>query len=140
MAGIAATGGGGAAAPPQGVRLQEVATPESVAASGILANPEAAAELMETLPEGHQTEQELLETVHSPQFQQALASLSSALSTENYNSIFANFGLDPNAGAEEMSRGDNVAAFIAAVQAQADALNADKEADGKESEGKDMKD
>jgi len=124
MAGIAAAGGGSAAAGPRPVSLTAVASPENITGSGLLGDAAAAAELIGTLPDGHQTEQELMETIHSPQFQQALSSLSSALTTENYNSIFANFGLDPSAGAAELARGDNVAAFIAAVQAQADALNA----------------
>ncbi len=52
-----------------------------------------------------------------------MSSLSSALSTENYGSVMANFGLDPAAGAAALARGDNVAAFLAAVQAQADAAS-----------------
>jgi hypothetical protein len=50
-----------------------------------------------------------------------LTSLSGALNSDSYGSILANFGLSPGAGADFFARGDNVAAFLAAIQAQADA-------------------
>lgn len=58
--------------------------------------------------------------ISSPQLRQALDSLTGALNTENFNSIFANFGLDPAAGADEAARGDSTGAFVRAVQQRAD--------------------
>ena len=57
--------------------------------------------------------------VSSPEFQGALATLSAALQTNNFNSVFANFGLDPADGAEHMARGDGIAAFLHALEARA---------------------
>ena len=68
--------------------------------------------------------------MHSPQYQQTLASLTSALQSENYNSIFANFGLDPAAGAEALARGNGVEAFLAALEAQAGASTSGENAAG----------
>jgi hypothetical protein len=93
---------------PRSPPLQEVVTSDAVVASEVLADPTVQAALLPTLPEGHQTTE-------------AMSSLSSALSTENYGSVIANFGLDAAAGAAALARGDNVGAFLAAVQAQADA-------------------
>ena len=59
--------------------------------------------------------------MHSPQYQQTLSSLTSALQSENYNSIFANFGLDPAAGAASLARGNGVEAFVAALEADVSA-------------------
>ena len=73
MAGIAAGGNGSSAAggnQSSGTTLQAVATPEAVTASGALSD---AGVLLPTLPEGHQTPQELYDTVHSPQFAQVCA-------------------------------------------------------------------
>jgi len=103
------------------VPLQDAATVDEIMASGVLSDPAVQAQLLHLLPEGHQNPAELFATVQSPQLQQALGSLSSALQSENYNSVVANFGLNPAAGAEAMARGDNIEAFVNAVQAQADA-------------------
>lgn len=103
------------------VPLQEVVTAEQVDESGVLEDTTTQEQLLPTLPADHQTVEELRATVHSPQYQQTLASLTSALQSENYNSIFANFGLDPAAGAEALARGNGVEAFLAALEAQAGA-------------------
>ena len=101
------------------VPLQDVVTAEEVVADGVLSDEAAQEALLPTLPPGQQTVGELQVTVHSPQYQQTLASLTSALQSENYNSIFANFGLDPAAGAEALAQGNGVEAFVAALNAQA---------------------
>ena len=72
------------------VPLQDVVTAEEVVADGVLSDEAAQEALLPTLPPGQQTVGELQATVHSPQYQQTLASLTSALQSENYNSIFAN--------------------------------------------------
>jgi hypothetical protein len=64
---------------------------------------------------------------------QALTSLTGALNSDNYGTVLANFGLSPGAGAEFLARGDNVAAFLAAIQAEADAnLRASQQGERKE--------
>jgi hypothetical protein len=79
MAGIAAPGGAQAAGGAASARaassttLQAVVTPEAVAQSGALSEAAAQGVLLPTLPEGHQTPQELFDTVHSPQFAQVRA-------------------------------------------------------------------
>jgi hypothetical protein len=71
MAGIAAGNNGSAAGSGRsGTTLEAVATPEAVTTSGALSD---AGVLLPTLPEGHQTPQELYDTVHSPQFAQVCA-------------------------------------------------------------------
>lgn len=57
--------------------------------------------------------------IRSPQFQQSLASLSHALTTDNYETIFANFGLNPMDGRAELERGDMIGSFLAALRKQA---------------------
>jgi len=100
--------------------LQDIVTADEVDRTGILADPAVQEQLLSALPEGHQTPEELHASVRSPQFQQTLTALSGALQTENYNSIFANFGLDASAGAAALARGDGIQAFLDALNAQAD--------------------
>lgn len=69
--------------------------------------------------------------LRSPQLRAALASLGGALQTDNINSVFANFGLNPADGSEEMARGDGPGAFLAAIQARADSTRAEREAKAK---------
>ncbi len=91
--------------------------------------------LLPHLPEGQQTAADLRSTLLSPQFQQALGSLSGALQTENFNTVFANFNLDPADGQEAVVRGDGVGAFVAALQAAAERKRSRESADGEQ--GKD---
>ena len=78
MLNLAARGGAGTRAAPR-MSLNSVVTPESVHSSGILDDPEVRSALMELLPDSQKTEQDLRATLHTPQFQQAMASLSAAL-------------------------------------------------------------
>jgi len=77
-------------------------------------------ELKSFLPEELQTKEELEHTLTSPQLRQAFVSLSYALMSDNFNTVMSNFQLDPMDGAIEMQRGDGIAAFLKAIQAQAD--------------------
>jgi len=85
--------------------------------------------LLPHLPEGHRSPSDLRSTLLSPQFQQALGSLTGALQTENFNTVFANFNLDPADGQEAVVRGDGVGAFVAALQAAAERKRAQQEGD-----------
>ena len=108
MAGaLAAAGGGG-----ERLTLQGVATGDALEASGLLDDAAAVDRLVAHLPEGQRSKAELTTLLRSPQFKQALASLTSALYTpDNYASILANFGIDPS----PLSGDDPVVGFLAAV-------------------------
>lgn len=86
----------------------------------LLEDEQVREELVALLPEGLQTEEELKSTLRSPQFKQSLGALSAALQSENFNTVFANFGLDPRDGAAALNLGDGIGAFLQAVQARAD--------------------
>jgi hypothetical protein len=133
MAGI-----GQARTPP--TALQDIVNADDITSSAILSDQNVQQELLSTLPEGHQTEEELVATLHSPQFQQTLTSLSSALQSDSYGSILANFSLDAAAGAEHLNRGDNVGAFLASVQDQANRSRSNSSAEDSKNESSEMSD
>ena len=98
--------------------LSDVVTEAEVAP--LLADPEIVAALLPLLPEGQQTEEELRTTIRTPQFRSTLRTLSSALMSDNVNSIFANFGLNAVDGGDAMAQGNPILAFLQALQAQTD--------------------
>jgi 26S proteasome regulatory subunit N13 len=104
--------------------LQDIVTSEAVINTGVLNDPAVRASLIEHLPEEMRSDAEIEESLRSPQFRQSLGALSSALQSDNFNSVMANFGIDPSPGMPQMVRGDGVGAFLAAVQADADRTNA----------------
>ena len=62
-----------------------------------------------------------MNTLRAPQLSAAMRSLSSALMSEgNFNSIFANFGLNPTDGMAQLTQGNGIGAFLDALQAKAD--------------------
>lgn len=126
---------GAAQQPQRVVPLQNIVTSEEVMASGVLGDEEVQKILIDMLPVEAQNSAELEATVRSPQFRQTLASLTAALQTENYNSIFANFSLDTSAGAAALAQGNNVEAFLQAIEAQARAA-ADAAGEGKSGDEK----
>ena len=75
--------------------------------------------LLPHLPEGQRTAEELRRTISTPQFRSTLRTLTSALMSDNYNTVMANFGLEPTAGSEALAQGNPVLA-LQAIQAQAD--------------------
>ena len=89
-------------------------------ARDVLEDENCVAELRELVPESLRNDSEVVATLTSPQFQQALRGLTSALNSESYNAVLANFGLDPAAGGDALARGDAILAFCQAVQALAD--------------------
>ncbi|KAG1709695.1 hypothetical protein DVH05_020348 [Phytophthora capsici] len=103
--------------------------------SAILDDPAAVEALVQHLPEGSQTPDELRATLRSPQLRQSIGSLVSALQTGNFNAVMANFGLDPSAGAAKLAFGDGVGALLAAIQAWADqqdtTMSSDQSGDSK---------
>lgn len=105
----------GATGPP--VSLAHVLTPEAILGSGILDDPAVAHELAQQLPEGQQAEHFLEENIRSPQLRQALGTLTDVLQSDNYNSVLANLGVNPEPGAAQLAQGDPVGAFLTSVQA-----------------------
>ena len=106
--------------PPPGPPLSELASADVVDESGMLDDPSAVARLIALLPEGQQTEAALRENLRSPQVAQCLRRLTSALAGDDdddhsgggFNSIIANFRLNPEDGAVAMAAGNPVEAFL----------------------------
>ncbi|CAL1534359.1 unnamed protein product [Lymnaea stagnalis] len=99
----------------EGVDLAKALSPEAMIP--ILANPEVQERLIPYLPEGGslpKTEEELRNTVQSPQFQQALSSFSSALQSGQLGPLMSQFGLGEDV-ANAAAQGD-MEAFVKAMQ------------------------
>ncbi|KAL7527635.1 hypothetical protein ACHAXR_002055 [Thalassiosira sp. AJA248-18] len=103
-----------AAGPP----LSELASTDIIDESGILNDPATVERLVALLPEGQRTESQLRENIRSPQVAQCLQRLTSALVDDgdggggSFNSIIANFQLDPVDGAAAMAGGNPIEAFL----------------------------
>lgn len=99
------------------IDLTQALNPESMIP--ILANSEVQERLVKFLPDGEslpKTEQELRNTVQSPQFQQALSSFSSALQSGQLGPLMSQFGLGEDV-ANAAAQGD-LEAFVKAMQEQ----------------------
>lgn len=118
-----------------GPPLNELATSDFIDESGILENPDTVARLTEFLPEGQRTPEMLRENLRSPQVQQALQSLTMALSgdAESYHSIIANFQLEPQDGAAALASGNPIQAFLDCVIAS---VKKEKDAEEEKTESK----
>jgi len=112
MAGLAT------ASPPSsataGPPLSELAQGNIIDESGILGDPSTVERLVALLPEGQRTESNLRENIRSPQVAQCLQRLTSALADDgsSFNSIIANFQLNPADGATAMAGGNPIEAFL----------------------------
>ncbi|KAF9373276.1 hypothetical protein BGX21_004511 [Mortierella sp. AD011] len=105
-------GGSGGAAYTQrsNLRLDHILTPGAVAP--LLNNPQICEALFPHLPESSaRTPEEIQAIVRTPQFSQALVSLSTALESGQLGPLLRQFGLGPNAG-------DGVEGFLSAIQEQ----------------------
>ncbi|XP_063408115.1 proteasomal ubiquitin receptor ADRM1-like isoform X9 [Mytilus trossulus] len=103
--------------PKESVDLVQALNPESMIP--ILANAEVQERLVKFLPEGEtlpKTEQELRNTIQSPQFQQALSSFSAALLSGQLGPLMSQFGLGEDV-ANAAAQGD-LGAFVKAMQEQ----------------------
>ncbi|KAF9354344.1 hypothetical protein BGX26_007818 [Mortierella sp. AD094] len=106
-------GGGGGAGYTQrsNLRLDHILTPGAVAP--LLSNPQICETLFPHLPESSaRTPEEIQAIVRTPQFSQALVSLSTALESGQLGPLLRQFGLGPNAG-------DGVEGFLSAILEQA---------------------
>jgi hypothetical protein len=102
--------------------LQDIVTPDAI--SELLANEEVKNRLLQELPEEQRSLEHLEENLRSPQVQQTLRSLTSALipddngSLDGYHSVLANFQLDAAAGQQTLTEANNpIQAFLDCVLA-----------------------
>lgn len=108
MAGLA-TASTALSSPP----LSELASANVVDDSGILKDSSCVARLIACLPDGQRTKSALLENVRSPQVALCLHHLTSTLAVVGgFNSIIANFQLNPKDGSVAMAAGNPVGAFL----------------------------
>ena len=115
--------------------LHEIVTPDAI--SDLLGNEEVKNRLLQELPEEQRSLEHLEENLRSPQVQQTLRSLTSALipddngSMDGYHSVLANFQLDAAAGQQTLTETNNP------IQAFLDCVLASVEKEKKEEESKD---
>jgi 26S proteasome regulatory subunit N13 len=101
--------------------LSEVVTPAAI--TSLLQNEHVSNRLLELLPEEQRSIEHLEDNLRSPQIQQTLRALSSALmpdengSMEGYHSVLANFQLDPRDGDAAMASGNPIQAFLDCILA-----------------------
>ena len=84
-------------------------------AKSYMNDPDTVARLVALLPEGQRAEDMLRENIRSPQVVQCLQRLTSALvddDVDSFNSIIANFQLDPSDGADALASGNPIEAFL----------------------------
>lgn len=114
MAGLATASPPGSALAAAGPPLSELATSEIIDESGILDDPATVERLVALLPEGQRTEAMLRDNIRSPQVAQCLQRLTAALSDDagSFNSIIANFQLNPGDGMSAMASGNPIEAFL----------------------------
>jgi len=111
--------------------LHEVVTPEAI--SSLLANEEVRNRLMQELPEEQRSAEFLESCLRSPQVQQTLRSLTSALlpddngSMDGYHSVLANFQLDASDGQTALAEGKSpIQAFLECVLASVEKEDAEE--------------
>ncbi|KAL3770034.1 hypothetical protein ACHAWU_005861 [Discostella pseudostelligera] len=108
----ATSAGAGIVGPP----LSELVSMDIIDESGILDDPSTVERLVALLPENQRSEAMLRENIRSPQVAQCLRRLTSALADEDdagsFNSIIANFQLNPEDGALAMASGNPIEAFL----------------------------
>ena len=101
--------------------LSEVVTPAAI--TSLLQDEQVSNRLLELLPEEQRSIEHLEDNLRSPQIQQTLRALSSALmpdengSMEGYHSVLANFQLDPRDGEAAMASGNPIQAFLDCILA-----------------------
>ena len=138
MAGLATTSPPSSIPPPSGPPLNEIATPENVIESNLLSDPQIKEKLISLLPEGQQTEEQLMVNLRSAQVKQCLKSLTGALEEgESFNSLLANFQLDPKDGAMALAVGNPIQAFLDCVLRSVEREKKEKEEQNKDGDGKD---
>lgn len=104
--------------------MNDVLTTQSI--TPLLNDPEICASLFPFLPEeSERSAEEVKQVVKSPQFQQALQSLSAALHTGQLGPLLSQLGLDPSAG-------NSVESFLIAIGKQAEQKSHNHDTDAME--------
>lgn len=122
--------------------LHELTTSDAIDESGILDDPAAVARLTALLPEGQRTEESLRENLRSPQVQQALQALTSALvgdgvaASSEFPSVVANFSMDAADGAAALREGNPIQAFLDCLLRKVEREKKEKESATEEKEEK----
>ncbi len=139
MAGLATTSPPSQQLLSSGPPLHEVASIDAINESGILNDDEIKNKLIALLPEGQKTEEKLMENLRSPQVAQCFKSLTAALNDDvsSFNSILANFQLNPEDGAAAMIAGNPIQAFLDCVLKSVEKEKGDKDDSIGKEEGKD---
>ena len=116
------------------VGLQDIVTAQAI--TDLLANEGVRNRLLQELPEEQRTPEYLEDNLRSPQVQQTLRSLTSALlpddngSLDGYHSVIANFQLDAEAGQRALAESNNpIQAFLDCILASVQKENS-KEGEG----------
>ena len=119
---------------PPGPPLSEMASSDIIEESGILNDPVVTARLVALLPEGQCNNQSLRENLRSPQVAQCLQRLTAALADDasSFNSIIANFQLNPEDGAAALAAGNPIDAFLNCLLKDVERKEGVKKTDEKE--------
>lgn len=127
-------------ASPPGPPLSELASTDIIDQSGIMDNPDAVSRLVALLPEGQRTNDALRDNLRSPQVAQCLQRLTAALADDasSFNSIIANFQLNPEDGAGALSAGNPIEAFLNCVLKDVERKEGVKKSDEEEKDGDNM--
>jgi len=94
--------------------LSDVVNSEEILKSGILDNEEIVKKLVEFLPEGQVTAENLKENLNSPQFKEAIRNFNQALRSGELATIAVSFGLD----ASSIGPNSSIEDFLLAIQKQ----------------------
>lgn len=95
--------------------LSDVVNTEEILKSGILENQEIVKKLVEFLPEGQITAENLKDNINSPQFKEAVRNFNQALRSGELSAIAISFGLD----ASQIGPNSSIEDFLLAIQKQA---------------------
>jgi 26S proteasome regulatory subunit N13 len=105
---LGAASGGAGQRREESVDLTSVITPEALLP--LFNNPQVVEQLLPYLPEGQRSPEELMQMVHSAQFQQALRAFNSALQSGALAEVLPALGLPPSAAAGDVQE------FLRALQ------------------------
>lgn len=132
----------GTSASSPGPLLNDVLTTQAI--DSLLENEDVVQRLLPLLPPEQQTPELLRTNLLSPQLRNTVSSLTQALLPDDtgdlsgYASVIANFQLEAEAGQEELTRGNSLAAFleciVAAVEKEKQEQLAEEEEEGKHEE------
>ena len=101
----------------QPITFEELLAGDSAAA--LLTDPIVRADLIDLLPEGQQTEEELSSTLSTAQLKAAARLFTRATKSSHAPELFVMLGLDHTDGAAALEEGDHVRALVDAIETKA---------------------